>query len=69
MTYVKEEVARLEKTFDLVMISEYFYESLVLLGEELCVDHKLLFAKERMESKEYEKVPLNSKQMATFRIR
>ena len=49
------------------MLSDYFFESLVLLGEELCVDHKILFAKERMESAPYEKVELNEKQMKTFK--
>ena len=46
--------------------SDYFYESLILLGESLCVDHKLLFAKERMEA-HYEKVPLTEAQIATFK--
>ena len=40
---------------------------MILLGESLCVDHKVLFAKERMESAPYEKVPLNENQMATFK--
>ena len=65
--YLKRETARLAETFDLVMLSDYFFESLVLLGEELCVDHKILFAKERMESAPYEKVELNERQMATFK--
>ena len=65
--YLKTETARLEETFDLVMLSDYFFESLVLLGEELCVDHKILFAEERMESAPYEKVELSEKQLKTFK--
>ena len=64
---MKTEVARLEETFDLVMLSDYFYESLVLLADQLCIDLKVLFVKERMESAPYEKTPLTDAEMRIFR--
>ena len=35
-TLVKQKIAEIEKDFDLVMIAEYFFESLILLKHELC---------------------------------
>lgn len=64
---MKTETERLENTFDLVMLSDYYYESLVLLGQELCVQPHVLYVEPRMESKSYEKVPLSNTQMKTFR--
>ena len=37
--------------FDLVMLKEYFFESLVLLSRILCVDYRILYVRFRMESK------------------
>ena len=35
-TLVREKIQEIEADFDLVMIAEYFYESLILLRHELC---------------------------------
>ena len=35
-TLVQEKINEIEKDFDLVMIAEYFYESLIILKHELC---------------------------------
>ena len=43
---MKTETERLENTFDLVMLSDYYYESLVLLGQELCVQPQVLYVEE-----------------------
>ena len=37
-TLVREKIEEIETDFDLVMIAEYFYESLILLRHELCWD-------------------------------
>ena len=41
----------LAELFDLVMLKEYFFESLVLLSRILCVDYRILYVRFRMESK------------------
>ena len=46
ISYMKTETERLENTFDLVMLSDYYYESLVLLGQELCVQPQVLYVEE-----------------------
>ena len=46
ISYMKTETERLEKTFDLVMLSDFYYESLVLLGQELCVQPEVLYVEE-----------------------
>ena len=43
---MKTETERLENTFDLVMLSDYYYESRVLLGQELCVQPQVLYVEE-----------------------
>ena len=35
-TLVREKIKEIERDFDLVMIAEYFFESLILLKHELC---------------------------------
>ena len=35
--YVNSALERLNKTFDLIMISEYLYESLVLFKHDVCL--------------------------------
>ena len=35
-TLVRKKISEIEEDFDLVMIAEYFYESLILLRHELC---------------------------------
>ena len=50
---MKTETERLEKTFDLVMLSDYYYESLVLLGQELCVQPEVLYVEERVNCRLY----------------
>ena len=41
--YLDEKLAELDSVFDLVMLKEYFFESLVLLADELCVDYRLMY--------------------------
>ena len=41
--YLATKLTELDKAFHLVLIKEYFYESLVLLANELCVDYRLMF--------------------------
>ena len=36
LSAVKEKMAEIEKDFDLILIAEYFDESLVLLADHLC---------------------------------
>ena len=36
--YMAEKIGEMEKDFDLVMISNYYFESLVLLKDTLCMD-------------------------------
>ena len=42
--YIYDEILRLDDIFDLVMVQEYFFESLVLLAEELCTSFRTLYA-------------------------
>ena len=48
--YIKK-ILELADLFDLVMLKEYFFESLVLLSQILCVDYRILYVRFRMESK------------------
>nr|XP_039270389.1 galactose-3-O-sulfotransferase 3-like isoform X1 [Styela clava] len=40
--YISDQIRQLAETFDLVMISDYYLESLVLLKEELCLSKSIL---------------------------
>ena len=64
--YLEAEVEKVEKHYDFVAIAEYYFESLVLIREILCVPWAVLFAKSRMVSAGYEKQPFTTKQKSTL---
>jgi galactosylceramide sulfotransferase len=61
--YLTEQIEILAKLYNFVAISEYYYESLVLLLEVLCLPWHALFAKARMISKDYSKIPFTNRQI------
>ena len=63
--YIKESLARLDEQFDLVLITEYFWEGIVLLKHMLCADYKMLY-KKNTNSRKYEIKPLNDERQAIF---
>ncbi|CAG5103210.1 Oidioi.mRNA.OKI2018_I69.chr1.g667.t1.cds [Oikopleura dioica] len=71
--YIYDEILRLDDIFDLVMVQEYFFESLVLLAEELCTSFKTLYAStDRMVSmprlkEKNSNAKFTDQQMKTFR--
>ena len=56
----------IDRHYEFVAIAEYYFESLVLLREILCVPWVVLFAKSRMVSAEYEKKAFTAKQRSTL---
>ena len=52
--YVRESLARLDKQFDLVIVTEYYDESMVLLAKLLCVPYEVLWQK-TLNPRHYEK--------------
>lgn len=55
-----------DQHYEFVAIAEYYFESLVLLREILCVPWIVLFAKSRMVSAEYEKKAFTPKQVSAL---
>ena len=66
LEYLEAEIEKVDSHYDFVAIAEYYFESLVLIREILCVPWIVLFAKSRMVSAEYEKQPFTSKQKSTL---
>ena len=54
--------------YDFVAISEYYYESLVLLREQLCLPWTALYVEDRMVSSTYEKVDFTLKQKKNLKL-
>ena len=52
--------------FDLVILTEYFLESLVLLADILCIPYEVLYTPRR-NSRDYEQDELTHTQMSTFK--
>ena len=50
---LKESLEKLDNQFDLVILTEYMLESLVLLADLLCIPYNVLFTK-RVNSKSYD---------------
>ena len=65
MTYVKESLSRLDSQFDLVLITEYFWEGIVLLRHLLCAEYEHLYL-ENKNQRQYKKEFLNSNRQAVF---
>ncbi|CAG5112934.1 Oidioi.mRNA.OKI2018_I69.chr2.g7097.t1.cds [Oikopleura dioica] len=65
MEYVKESLARLDKQFDLVLITEHFWEGIVLMKHMLCAEYEHLY-QESTNVRKYEIEPLNAERQATF---
>ena len=51
--------------FDLIILTEYFAESMVLLADLMCISYEVLWTKRR-NSKDYYQEPLNEKQSEIF---
>ena len=64
--YISAQLKILDETYDFVAITEYYFESLVLLREMLCIPWHALYARSRMVSKKYEKIPFTAKQRANL---
>ena len=64
--YVRGQISKLREIYDFVVITEYYFESLVLLREKLCIPWHALYARSRMVSKKYEKMPFTAAQRATL---
>jgi len=65
MKYVKESLPRLDAQFDLILITEHFWEGIVLLKHMLCADYSMLF-NESKNKRHYAIKPLNAKRQAIF---
>jgi len=65
--YVNSKINELNQAFDLILLAEYFYESLVLLREKLCLPWTAMYARSRMVSKPYTKEPFTSSQTTTLK--
>ena len=63
--YVRQSLARLEKQFDLVLLTEYYDESMVLLAQLLCVPYEVIWQK-TLNPRHYEKPTLRSDLMDKF---
>ena len=59
VTYIEESLKVLERQFDLVILIEYYQESLVLLAELLCVPYKVIWQKQ-LNPRKYEKPTLRA---------
>ena len=55
--YIEESLKILERQFDLVILVEYYQESLVLLAELLCVPYKVIWQKQ-LNPRKYKKPTL-----------
>jgi len=65
--YIKSKIQSIDRHYEFVAVAEYFFESLVLLREILCVPWVVLFAKSRMVSAEYEKKVFTANQVSVLR--
>ena len=64
--YVAEQLIKLEKQFDLVILAEYFIEGVVFLKHLLCCEYEDLFVPNK-NMKEYQKPELTEEQMEIFK--
>lgn len=63
--YIMEKLHQIDEQFDLIILTEYYLESLVLLADILCVPYKVLFVKSRNHGS-YDIEPLTDKQLKNF---
>ena len=63
--YINSSMERLGDQFDLVILTEYFLESLVLLADLLCIPYEVLYTPRR-NSRDYETEDLTPAQTKTF---
>ena len=45
--YIRTSIELLEKQFDLVILTEYFLESMVLLADIMCIPYEVLWAERK----------------------
>jgi len=65
--YINEKLRQIDEQFDLIILTEYYLESLVLLADILCVPYKVLFVKARNHGS-YEIEPLTENQQKNFNL-
>ena len=63
--YINTSIETLAKQFDLVILTEYFLESIVLLADIMCIPYETLWTEKHKEL-DYYKQPLNKRQMQIF---
>lgn len=64
--YIQSSIEKLDSQFDLVILVEYFLESLVLLANLLCIPYEVLYTPRR-NALEYEIQELTNSQMMNYR--
>ena len=64
--YINRSIKTLSQQFDLIILTEYFAESMVLLADLMCIPYEVLWTKRR-NSKDYFQEPLNEAQMEIFK--
>ena len=64
--YINRSIKTLSQQFDLIILTEYFAESMVLLADLMCIPYEVLWTKRR-NSKDYFQEPLNEAQMGIFK--
>ena len=65
MDYVSASLARLDSQFDLVILTEYYWEGIVLLKHMLCAEYQHIF-KPNVNVKEYQVKPLDEIRQKIF---
>ena len=64
--YIRTSIQTLSDQFDLVILTEYFLECMVLLADIMCISYEVLWT-ERKKEFGYYKEPLNERQMEIFK--
>lgn len=65
LDYVRQSLAKLDKQFDLVIVIEYYDESMVLLAQLLCVPYEVIWM-EALNPRDYVKPSLEPELMDKF---
>jgi hypothetical protein len=63
--YVRKSLIEMDQQFDLVILTEHFWESIVLLSHLMCVEYSTLY-RAYANKKDYEVSQLTPNQLATF---
>ena len=64
--YINQSIKTLSQQFDLIILTEYFAESMVLLADLMCIPYEVLWTKRR-NSRDYFQEPLNDGQLKIFK--